>query len=203
MGRNYPCLSFLLCSTLGALVGFPISCGQSVCQPWPHPTALPTEGIPQPTSDFIGGFWVSTLVIRSSGIRGVPAAAFHCTLAHQRACAPARLCQAITHNGSCMCFIKQPCLILMKTLADEVYWRLQGLCGLFSWFVLHSCASPRTRAVPVPALPGGVGRQSCDYVLCKGSCPPLELTACWGSLPTWKQDGEVLPFLLKVCHNNL
>lgn len=71
----------------------------------------------------------------------------------------------------------------MKTLADEVYWRLQGLCGLFSCFALHSCASPRTRAVPVPALPGGVGGQSCYYVLCKGSCPALELTACWGEPP--------------------
>lgn len=164
----------------GALIGFPISCDQSICQPWPHPTALPTEGISQPTSDFIGGLWVSTLVIRSSGIWRVAAAAFHCPLAHQRFCAPAWLCQAIAHNASCMCFIKPPRLILMKTLADEVYWRLQGLCGLFSCAVLRGCASPGPRAVPVLALHGGVGRQSCCYVLCKGSCPALELTACWG-----------------------
>lgn len=160
----------------GALVGFPISCGQSICQPWPHPTAVPTEGIPEPTSDFIGGLWVSTLVIRSWGIWRVTAAAFHCPLAHQCFCAP------IAHNGSCMCFIKQPSLILMKTLAAEVSWRLQGLCGLFSSFVLHGCASPRRQQCQ-----GGSAWQSghteLSFCACKGSCPALGLTACWGSLP--------------------
>lgn len=75
-------------------------------------------------------------------------------------------------------FIKRPNLILMKTLADEVYWRLQDFCGLLSCFVLHSCASRSTRAVPALPLHGSVGRQSSYYVLRKGSCWALELRAC-------------------------
>ena len=77
-----------------------------------------------------------------------------------------------------VCFIKRPNLILMKTLADEVYWRLQDFCGLLSCFVLHSCASHSTPAVPALALQGGVGRQSSYYMLRKGSCRALELRAC-------------------------
>lgn len=78
----------------------------------------------------------------------------------------------------------------MKTLADEVYCRLQDFCGLLSCFVLHSYGSCSTQAVPALALHGGVGRQSSYYyVLHKGSCQALELRACCTGASQCKKTG--------------
>lgn len=81
------------------------------------------------------------------------------------------------HNGSCVCFIKQPALILTKTLPDEVYWRLQGLCGLFSCCVLHSCASPREWCLCQLSL----GRLSSYSVLCKAPVQPQSSQCAGGA----------------------
>jgi len=100
-------------------------------------------------------------------------------------------------------FIKRPNLILTKTSADEVYWRLQDFCGLLSCFVLHSCASRSTRAVPALALHGSVGRQSSYYVLRKGSCRALELRAfCVGASQCENRMERCSPTFFKYARTN-
>lgn len=100
-------------------------------------------------------------------------------------------------------FIKQPKLILTERLADEVYWRLQDFCGLFSWFVLHSCASPSSERcqlrLPVPA---GADRAA---IMCaaRARLQPCSSGHALEGFPTRKHDREVLSYLLGACHNNL
>lgn len=133
-----------------ALIGFPISCGSSIsassqrerCNSWMDLKQGPEWA------------WLSSASRPSKE-------PLCCLSLHESTAVLMQIHPGIAddkHKGSCihlMPFIKRPNLILTKTLADEVRWRLQDFCGLGSCFVLHSCASPSRRAVPAQALRAG------------------------------------------------